>query len=40
MIQVIDRPGLERRACECYATIESHFEGIIGTTGSGGPECE
>ena len=40
MIQVIDRAGLKRRACECYATIESHFDGIIGTSGSGGPDCE
>ena len=37
MIQVTDRAGLKRRACECYARIESHFKGIIGTSGSGGP---
>ena len=36
MIQVIDRAGLMRRACECYAAVESHFGGIIGTSGSGG----
>jgi CRP-like cAMP-binding protein len=41
MIQVIDRAGLKRRACECYAAIESHFTGIIGTSGSGGnPDCD
>ena len=36
MIQVIDRAGLRRRACECYTAVESHFGGIIGTSGSGG----
>ena len=35
-IQVMDRVGLMRRACECYAATESHFGGIIGTSGSGG----
>ena len=35
-IQVLDRVGLKRRSCECYAAIESHFGGIIGTSGSGG----
>lgn len=41
MIQVIDRAGLKRRACECYAAIEGHFSGIIGTSGSGGnPDCD
>ncbi|WP_309660870.1 Crp/Fnr family transcriptional regulator [Sphingomonas sp.] len=39
MIQVVDRGGLERRACECYAAIESHFSGIIGTSGSGAADC-
>jgi CRP-like cAMP-binding protein len=38
MIQVMDRAGLERRSCECYATIEKHFDGIIGT--STGLDCE
>jgi hypothetical protein len=29
-----------RRSCECYAAIEGHFGGIIGTSGSGGsPDC-
>lgn len=36
MIQVIDRAGLKRRACECYDAVETHFGGIIGTSGSGG----
>lgn len=40
MIHVTDRAGLKRRACECYDRIESHFDGIIGTSGSGGPGCE
>jgi CRP-like cAMP-binding protein len=41
MIQVIDRVGLKRRACECYDSIETHFGGIIGTSGSGGnPDCD
>jgi CRP-like cAMP-binding protein len=40
MIQVLDRAGLMRRSCECYAAIEGHFGGIIGTSGSGGsPDC-
>ena len=36
VVQVIDRAGLKRRSCECYAAVESHFGGIIGTSGSGG----
>lgn len=40
MIQMLDRAGLERRACECYATLERHFDGIIGTSGSGGADCD
>jgi CRP-like cAMP-binding protein len=36
VIQVIDRAGLRRRACECYATLERHFGGVIGSSGSGG----
>lgn len=35
-IQVIDRPGLKRRACECYESVESHFDAVIGPGGSGG----
>jgi CRP-like cAMP-binding protein len=36
VIQVMDRVGLKRRSCECYAAVESHFGGIIGASGSGG----
>jgi hypothetical protein len=36
LIQVVDRAGLKRRSCECYAAVETHFGGIIGTSGSGG----
>jgi DNA-binding transcriptional regulator YhcF (GntR family) len=36
VVQVMDRAGLKRRSCECYAAVESHFGGIIGTSGSGG----
>jgi len=40
VIQVIDRVGLKRRSCECYATVERHFGGVIGSSGSGGsPDC-
>jgi CRP-like cAMP-binding protein len=38
LIQVVDRAGLRRRSCECYDAVESHFGGIIGTSGSGGSE--
>jgi CRP-like cAMP-binding protein len=33
---VTDRPGLVRRACECYSVLEHHFAEVIGTSGSGG----
>ena len=36
VIQVMDRVGLKRRSCECYAAIDAHFNGIIGSSGSGG----
>ena len=36
-IEVIDRAGLKRRACECYEAVESHFADVIGTSGSGKP---
>ncbi len=40
VIQVMDRVGLKRRSCECYATVERHFGGVIGSSGSGGnPDC-
>jgi CRP-like cAMP-binding protein len=35
-ILVTDRPGLERRACECYQRLEDHFAAVIGSTGRGG----
>jgi hypothetical protein len=36
VIQVLDRAGLIRRACECYGIVERHFAGVIGPSGSGG----
>jgi CRP-like cAMP-binding protein len=36
VIQVSDRTGLKRRACECYDRLEEHFDHIIGTSGRGG----
>lgn len=40
MVQVVDRAGLTRRACECYHVVESHFADIIGPSGTGGsPGC-
>ena len=35
LIQGVDRAGLIRRSCECYAAFERHFSGILGTSGSG-----
>ena len=34
-IQVLDRRGLERQACECYAAVEGHFASVIGLKGEG-----
>jgi CRP-like cAMP-binding protein len=28
-VEVIDRPGLERAACECYAAVEEHFARLL-----------
>lgn len=28
-VEVIDRPGLERAACECYAAVEEHFAKLL-----------
>lgn len=28
-VEVIDRPGLERAACECYAAVEAHFRELL-----------
>lgn len=35
-VRVIDRAGLKRRACECYQRLQDHFDGVIGSSGSGG----
>ena len=35
-VQVVDRVGLKRRTCECYAAVEKHFAGVIGGGGTGG----
>ena len=35
-IQVVDRVALKRRSCECYAAVENHFAGVIGSSGTGG----
>lgn len=40
-IQVVDRAGLKKRACECYDSVEHHFASVIGASGSGGsPGCD
>ena len=28
-VEVLDRPGLEKRACECHAAVEAHFGRIL-----------
>lgn len=28
-VEIIDRPGLERAACECYETVEAHFARLL-----------
>ncbi len=28
-VQIIDRPGLERMACECYRAVEDHFARVL-----------
>lgn len=41
-LRVVDRAGLERRSCECYARLGEHFGQVIGASGSGdrqSPEC-
>jgi len=35
VVHVMDRPGLERRACECYQRIVDHFGAVIGPKGQG-----
>ena len=34
-IQVIDRAGLLRVSCDCYAAIEQHFQAVLGPDGRG-----
>jgi CRP-like cAMP-binding protein len=29
-VTVLDRPGLEGTACECYGTVQRHFEQLLG----------
>lgn len=36
-IQVIDRAGLHRVSCDCYAAIEDHFHAVFGPDGRGAP---
>jgi CRP-like cAMP-binding protein len=31
-IKVLDRPGLERRACECYAVVKNEYERLLPPT--------
>lgn len=28
-VEIVDRPGLERAACECYAAVEDHFRTLL-----------
>jgi len=28
-VQVLDRPGLERRTCECYAVVKSEYNRLL-----------
>ena len=35
-IHITDRSGLKQIACECYARLEGHFGGVIGSKGIGG----
>jgi len=36
VVQVVDRVGLKRHACECYQRLNDHFAEAIGSSGSGG----
>jgi Mn-dependent DtxR family transcriptional regulator len=36
-ITVLDRPGLEQRACECYAVVKREFERLLSDIGPGDP---
>lgn len=35
-VQVVDRAGLKRRACECYQQLQDHYAAVIGSGGQGG----
>lgn len=35
VVHVTDREGLKRRACECYAKLEAHYDAVIGDRGTG-----
>ena len=35
VVQVTDRTGLKRHACECYQRLEDHFSAVIGPSGKG-----
>jgi hypothetical protein len=28
-IQIVDRPGLEKAACECYAMVQARFDEFL-----------
>ena len=28
-VEIVDRPGLERAACECYSAVEAHFARLL-----------
>ena len=36
IVRVLDRVGLQRRACECYQDLQSHYAAVIGASGRGG----
>ena len=33
-LRILDRPGLERRTCECYAAVRAHFRTLLPPTAS------
>lgn len=39
-IQVRNREGLSRVACECYSAVEDHFANVLGADGRGGAGAE
>lgn len=34
-VRVVDRAGLKRRSCECYASLQDHYAAVIGPSGTG-----